>query len=54
MRKDNSKKNTYAVVALSVGIRADHIHSGIARVPVSSNGVPNPQDVVDLVVVGWW
>lgn len=40
------------MVALSVGIRADHIHGSIAGVPISSHRVPDPQDVVDLVVVG--
>ena len=39
------------MIALSVGVSADDIHGSTARVPVSSNRVPNPQQVVDLVVV---
>lgn len=43
---------TYAVVTLSVGVRAHDVNGSTARVPVRRNGVPDPQQVVDLVVVG--
>lgn len=45
------KFETYAVITLGIGVRAHHINSSTAWVPVGSYRVPNPEDVVDLVVV---
>lgn len=39
------------MVTLSVRVRAHYVNSSTARVPVGSNRVPDPQQVVDLVVV---
>lgn len=46
-----TKIETYAVVTLCIGVCAHHINSSAAWVPVGSYRVPNPEDVVDLVII---
>lgn len=46
------ERNTYAMVSLGVGVRADNVDGGRAGIPGGRDRVPDPDQVVDAVIVG--